>query len=692
MQQRVEAYKLATAHRAMSVPRLQHLHSSVYEQLDRFADTDLMEDVKLPEANIVVLGEENVGKSTVLERLVGFPVFPRERGLCTKMAVALTLRRGPAQLAHLSVSPPWSACPPVRVPLDTVSDELKRMMDACVAGREYDRRVLKVQVVLPYAPCLTVVDIPGVVNTEPGASITRDIAKVYLNYPSISKNALYILVATSLAALRTSTASQLVTDYSVQDRTLGILTNIDRLVPQDDGGSPAEELALKLREAQQLTPQPAGRGWLALANVSNPKLVAKASEGRREVFRLHHMNAKEREVLARLQAELDDETNLPILTESEVACMGIDAARQRVQHFFEQHVQHHWLGVIRERLKARFELALARTVALGIPVTAEPEYDSPLEIVRNHLPEKAVPLFPPGGSGDAGGNAEGIMAAAQVALRKALSTCNEYVADEHEAHIAALDEAHAYLSTEGLDVASVQRVREQIANIKKAQAALVAGLAARRDAVVAGVVAGAFGDGAARSVLEELGEVGEWEHLLGTRYDLIYKLEAGSNLRQKVVGVTEARWAAAIPNLGRFPQIRVALTAHLTASATAGEAKFREAVDAACPPNTPASRHAYYDPALGKIVKSVPLLSAAELVALWTELVLCSLVDNVPSIDGRLPQESVKNDRLTQLWHMAKCAEALDALAAQERGSASDRDTPPRRVIGLQQRPRDPVH
>ena len=55
---------------------------------------------------IIVLGAESSGKSTILERMIMLPIFPRQQGLCTRIAIKVHLRRvvgHPALLAQLPI-------------------------------------------------------------------------------------------------------------------------------------------------------------------------------------------------------------------------------------------------------------------------------------------------------------------------------------------------------------------------------------------------------------------------------------------------------------------------------------------------------------------------------------------------------------------------------------------------------------
>eukprot|EP00931_Biecheleriopsis_adriatica_P055337 TRINITY_DN32689_c0_g2_i2.p1 TRINITY_DN32689_c0_g2~~TRINITY_DN32689_c0_g2_i2.p1 ORF type:complete len:1177 (-),score=214.66 TRINITY_DN32689_c0_g2_i2:76-3606(-) len=58
-----------------------------------------MADVPAPQ--IVTLGQESTGKSTLLERLTGLPLFPRNADLCTRSLIKVRLRRGAVKKLRL---------------------------------------------------------------------------------------------------------------------------------------------------------------------------------------------------------------------------------------------------------------------------------------------------------------------------------------------------------------------------------------------------------------------------------------------------------------------------------------------------------------------------------------------------------------------------------------------------------------
>ena len=69
------------------------------EKIDRLFACNVGEYIDLPQ--LVVVGDQSSGKSSVLEALTKLP-FPRESGLCTRFATQITFRR--FQETHITVS------------------------------------------------------------------------------------------------------------------------------------------------------------------------------------------------------------------------------------------------------------------------------------------------------------------------------------------------------------------------------------------------------------------------------------------------------------------------------------------------------------------------------------------------------------------------------------------------------------
>lgn len=73
----------------------------IFEAIDPIRDLLTSLDSQTPQ--IVVMGNENSGKSTLLERIAMMPLFPTDKRICTRMVIKICLRRGEPQPPLLEV-------------------------------------------------------------------------------------------------------------------------------------------------------------------------------------------------------------------------------------------------------------------------------------------------------------------------------------------------------------------------------------------------------------------------------------------------------------------------------------------------------------------------------------------------------------------------------------------------------------
>jgi GTPase SAR1 family protein len=76
--------------------------SALLEKIDKLFACKAGEYVDLPQ--LVVVGDQSSGKSSVLEALTGLP-FPRDSGLCTRFATQITFRRSLDTQVAVSIIP-----------------------------------------------------------------------------------------------------------------------------------------------------------------------------------------------------------------------------------------------------------------------------------------------------------------------------------------------------------------------------------------------------------------------------------------------------------------------------------------------------------------------------------------------------------------------------------------------------------
>ncbi|KAJ6648895.1 Dynamin-1-like protein, partial [Pseudolycoriella hygida] len=177
--------------------------------MDEFsAVDDLGQDLALPE--IVVVGAQSAGKSSVLESLVRRQFLPRGDGLVTRCPIELRLYK-----TNSKKGMEW-----VEFGHDTATIKRKFPFD-------------KVSVYSPNVVPLTVIDLPGIVKNKTGNQpddIEQQINQLIFEY--ISKPSSIILaISAADNDLVTSESIKLAIDNRVDpkgERTLGVITKIDR--------------------------------------------------------------------------------------------------------------------------------------------------------------------------------------------------------------------------------------------------------------------------------------------------------------------------------------------------------------------------------------------------------------------------------------------------------------------------------
>lgn len=161
---------------------------SLLDLIDKLQFAQL-DDVKLPQ--IVVVGDQSAGKSSVLEALTGTP-FPREAGACTRFATEIRMRRAKETRLKVSIIPDKNRPQSDQARLlqyggdvtgDTPFDAMMRDATELIAprsipGRFAARDILVVEKSGPDMPLLTLVDLPGLVRVANRDQSENDIQTI----------------------------------------------------------------------------------------------------------------------------------------------------------------------------------------------------------------------------------------------------------------------------------------------------------------------------------------------------------------------------------------------------------------------------------------------------------------------------------------------------------------------------------
>ncbi|KAL2216756.1 dynamin GTPase [Thermoascus aurantiacus ATCC 26904] len=130
-----------------------HQQQTLLDEIDNLRLQGVGEFVFLPQ--IVVCGDQSSGKSSVLEAISGVP-FPRSDTLCTRFATEVILRQAPTAGASVSLYQAKTLQKQNVLRLDGFPDLVERAKS----------NILRVEIFGPDQPKLTVVDLPGLIQTD----------------------------------------------------------------------------------------------------------------------------------------------------------------------------------------------------------------------------------------------------------------------------------------------------------------------------------------------------------------------------------------------------------------------------------------------------------------------------------------------------------------------------------------------
>ena len=251
---------------------------NVLNIVDQLRQCGLESTLSLPQ--LVVCGDQSAGKSSVLEALTEIP-FPRNDNLCTRFATEIILRRATNDVITVKVIPDNERPAEERAPIEdfkeSISDfeELPSLMDKATAlmglkntsaskSRAFAKDVLSIEIGGRSRPQLTLVDLPGLVQTETKGVTEEDVQLVteitdhYISQPRTI--CLAVISATNDYANQGILKKVRKVDPE-GDRTLGIITKPDRL-PR---GSGSEQAFLGLARNEDIFFK---LGWHVLKNRS----------------------------------------------------------------------------------------------------------------------------------------------------------------------------------------------------------------------------------------------------------------------------------------------------------------------------------------------------------------------------------------------------------------------------------------
>ncbi|KAL9116217.1 MAG: hypothetical protein Q9227_000588 [Pyrenula ochraceoflavens] len=247
-------------------------HSELLNAIDELRSKGVSQYVDLPQ--IIVGGDQSAGKSSVLEAISRVP-FPVKETLCTRVATELVLRRSSVTRIDISIVPSadrmeseknrlrdWTASDLKVTDLPEILDQAMKEMGVKEASNSFGKDVLRVEILGPDQPHLTLVDLPGLFHagtkeqSEHEAGIVKDLVLSYM------KNPRSIILAVVSAS--NDVNNQIILTHARQIdpeglRTMGVITKPDCL----PAGSASEDKYIQLAGNKDVSFR---LGWHVLKN------------------------------------------------------------------------------------------------------------------------------------------------------------------------------------------------------------------------------------------------------------------------------------------------------------------------------------------------------------------------------------------------------------------------------------------
>jgi GTPase SAR1 family protein len=238
---------------------------------------------------IVAIGGQSAGKSSVLEAVVGRDFLPRGSGICTRRPLVLQLLQAPKEARETATFLHQKGkVHDITESAEVLREEIEKETDRSLGpGKAVSAEPIMLTIRSPKVPNLTVrwsertslrrtdtsspfqlVDMPGITkiatDNQPQSIVREleDMSRAYIR----PKNVIILAVSPANADIATSDAMRLVREFDPQgERTIGVLTKLDLMDKGTDAREVLEGRSLFLRH-----------GWVGVVNRSQADINSRA--------------------------------------------------------------------------------------------------------------------------------------------------------------------------------------------------------------------------------------------------------------------------------------------------------------------------------------------------------------------------------------------------------------------------------
>lgn len=219
---------------------LRHHQLDIMEQVRPLLKSVSGDEFSVP--NVIVVGMQSSGKSSVLEHLTGL-AFPRGEGMCTRVPTVVSVQGGVTDpTLAISTNPDYSVSwsPPV-VYGDTqkFGEVIEALTDRLTQPGEIGEAPIYVKLCAPKAPTFTITDVPGITmnarNLHESERLEKQTTELTKKMIGDSPDTLVLVVVSATEDFTTSKALQLARTLDPKgERTIGVVTKIDNLPEGSD--------------------------------------------------------------------------------------------------------------------------------------------------------------------------------------------------------------------------------------------------------------------------------------------------------------------------------------------------------------------------------------------------------------------------------------------------------------------------
>eukprot|EP00304_Pavlova_gyrans_P013282 CAMPEP_0206061296 /NCGR_PEP_ID=MMETSP1466-20131121/53759_1 /ASSEMBLY_ACC=CAM_ASM_001126 /TAXON_ID=44452 /ORGANISM="Pavlova gyrans, Strain CCMP608" /LENGTH=660 /DNA_ID=CAMNT_0053436645 /DNA_START=52 /DNA_END=2034 /DNA_ORIENTATION=+ len=216
---------------------------------------------------ILVIGPESAGKSSVLERICGLPLFPKDSRRCTILPIHVQLRRCAAGKARTYMSVVDCNGHVVREPkLAPIFKVAEMVHDEVQHWRS--QRILTNTIVLevkhPSVPQLDIVDLPGIrVDSAEENEATQKVVREQVR--KANPYSVFLFTHRAVDDFGNNIGQNILQSEGVLDRSLGVLTKCDQVFPAFKDKLPTWKEMLSTQEPLRDAPT-VGYGWIATSS------------------------------------------------------------------------------------------------------------------------------------------------------------------------------------------------------------------------------------------------------------------------------------------------------------------------------------------------------------------------------------------------------------------------------------------